>query len=107
MNKTVIRHVQAQVIDEDMMLTLADLCQSCGAPRTTIETWVVEGVLVPTGKQPRDWRFSGNMLRRARLARQMAEDMEVNASGIALALDLLEQIDALRAQLARTGRHQL
>lgn len=105
MNSTVIRHVETQVIDDDVMLTLAELCRSCNATNDTIETWVFEGVLAPAGKAPQEWRFNGDMLRRARLARHLAVEMEVNPSGIALALDLLEQIDALHSRLARLGHH--
>ena len=103
MNQTVIRHVHAQLIDEDITLTLTELCHSCHATHDTVSSWVSEGVLQPSGSEPGNWRFNGSMLRRARLARQMAEDMEVNAAGIALALDLLERIDNLHAQLARLG----
>lgn len=103
MNETVIRHVQAQVIDDEMVLTLTDLCRSCHTSHDTIESWVFEGVLEPAGAHPQEWRFNGAMLRRARLAQHLAEDMDVNPSGIALALDLLEQIETLRAQLTRLG----
>jgi len=105
MNKAVIRHVETQVMDDEVTLTLTDLCRSCQLPNKVVEAWVFEGVLVPAGQGPQAWRFNGTMLRRARLARQLAEEMEVNPSGIALALDLLEQIEALRSQLARQGRH--
>ncbi|WP_293775883.1 chaperone modulator CbpM [uncultured Oxalicibacterium sp.] len=112
MNQTVIRHVHAQLIDDDITLTLTELCHSCHATHDTVSSWVSEGVLVPSlgessnepdGSEPANWRFNGTMLRRARLARQMADDMEINAAGIALALDLLERIDSLHAQLARLG----
>ncbi|GGI16791.1 MAG: chaperone modulator CbpM [Oxalicibacterium faecigallinarum] len=104
MNDTIIRQVKAQVIDEEITLTLTDLCRSCNTSNEVIESWVYEGVLAPVGKRPQEWRFNGIMLRRARLARQLAEEMDVNPSGIALALDLMEQIDALHAQIARLGR---
>ena len=50
------------------------------------------------------WRFSGSALRRARLAFSLARDLEVNPPGVALALDLIDEIGALRAMLHRMGR---
>jgi chaperone modulatory protein CbpM len=50
------------------------------------------------------WRFSGSSLRRARLALRLSQDLEVNAPGVALALDLMDEIEELRARLHRLGR---
>ncbi len=62
-------------------------------------------MLEPIGQAPAEWRFSGAALRRARLALTLARDLEVNPPGIALALDLMEQIDALNARLRRSAVH--
>lgn len=50
------------------------------------------------------WRFSGSALRRLRRAMSLSRDLEVNPPGVALALDLLDEIEALRARLHRLGR---
>jgi chaperone modulatory protein CbpM len=62
-------------------------------------------VLQPAGQQPQEWRFTGAALRRARLAQRLAQDLEVNMPGVALALDLLDQIERLQAQLAQLSRY--
>lgn len=95
--------IRSQLIDDDIYLSLLDLCRTCGMPRDTVETWVFEGVLQPQGEQPQDWRFNGPTLRRARLAQQLSQEMEINAPGIALALDLLERIEGLQAELTRVS----
>ena len=46
------------------------------------------------------WRLQ-SLLGRTRLATRLARDFEINASGVALALDLLDEIEALRARLRR------
>ncbi|MFM0472046.1 chaperone modulator CbpM [Paraburkholderia strydomiana] len=49
--------------------------------------------------------FSGAALRRVRTARRLAQDLEINAPGIALALDLLDENNVLRARARRpSGR---
>ncbi len=97
------RSLAATRIDDDASMTLAELARACRAREEQVEVWVVEGVLQPVGRAPQDWRFSGAALRRARLAITLARDLEVNTPGIALALDLMEQIDALNAQLRRAA----
>ena len=64
-------------------------------------SWVSEGVLSPAGSSPEDWRFSGESLRRAKTAARLTNDLELNTPGVALALDLLEEISRLRCQLNR------
>ncbi len=91
------------VVEEELRLTLPELCQACRASEDHVIGWVVEGVLEPIGAAPQEWRFTGQSLRRARLALWLASDMEVNPPGVAIALDLLDEIAALQARLHRAG----
>jgi chaperone modulatory protein CbpM len=45
-----------------------------------------------------EWRFSGAALRRARIALRLERDLGVNLPGVALALDLLEELQRLRRE---------
>ena len=94
----------AIVVEEDVHLTLVELCRACDAQEEQVQLWVVEGVLSPIGSSPPEWRFTGASLRRARLALTLTRELEINPPGVALALDLLERIDALEASLRRLGR---
>jgi chaperone modulatory protein CbpM len=91
------------VVEEETHLTLVELCQACGAPEEHVTTWVFEGVLEPSGEAPKEWRFTGQSLRRAQLALWLMRDMEVNLSGIALALELFDKISELQTRLERVG----
>lgn len=91
------------VVDETMEFTLVDLCRAAHAPEEQVRVWVVEGVLSPRGASPEEWRFAGGALRRARLARTLGQELEINAPGIALALELMDEIEALKASLRRSG----
>ncbi|NUZ04144.1 chaperone modulator CbpM [Piscinibacter koreensis] len=91
------------IVEEEVELTLAELCRACRVTEIEIREWVVEGVLEPTGGSG-DWRFGGTALRRSRLAARLSRDLAVNPAGVALALDLLDEIAALRAALQRSGR---
>lgn len=91
------------VVEEESYLTLTELCQATSAPEDHIIAWVIEGVLAPIGELPQDWQFTGQSLRRTRLALSFARDLEINPAGVALALDLLDEIASLRARLQRMG----
>lgn len=99
-----ITFIQGLVVEETVRLTLVELCQACSAEEEHVLAWVFEGVLEPVGESPSDWRFGGESLRRARLALRLSRDLEVNPPGVALALDLLDEIAALRARLLRRAK---
>ena len=103
MNQFTESSADLQVVEEDLHLTLVELSRACRAPEEQIHVWVVEGVLEPVGRLPQEWRFQGAALRRARLAWRLTQDLEINPPGVALALDLLDEIAALRAGVRRRG----
>jgi len=103
MTRTELTLVQAPVVEEELHLTLVELCQACSAEEEHVLAWVLEGVLEPAGDSPQDWTFGGESLRRARLALRLSRDLEINPPGVALALDLLDEIAELRARLQRAG----
>jgi chaperone modulatory protein CbpM len=103
--KTETYSTTGQLIDDDVTLTLVELCQACKGSEDLVTALVFEGVLEPVGQQPQEWRFTGAAIRRTRLAQHLTQDLEVNTPGVALALDLLDQIDMLQAQLARISRY--
>ena len=49
------------------------------------------------------WRFSGAQLRRARIALRLERDLGLNAAGVALVLELLEELEQFRRE-RRSGR---
>jgi chaperone modulatory protein CbpM len=95
--------LSVSIVEEEAGLSLADLSRACRVRHTQIEVWVQEGVLAPVGDAPEEWRFAGAALRRARLARRLSSDLELNPAGVALALDLLDEIADLKARLHRLG----
>jgi chaperone modulatory protein CbpM len=96
--------ITVTVVEEGLPLSLDELCRACGAREEQLRAWVVEGVLEPIGGSPQEWRFEGPALRRARLALALTRELEINPPGVALALDLLDEIAALRASLRRAGQ---
>ena len=91
------------VVEEEVRFTLVELCRACGAEQALVVSLVDEGVLEPAGNRPEEWLFSGTALARARAALRLAHDLDVGVAGAALVLDLLDQIELLRARLRRAG----
>jgi chaperone modulatory protein CbpM len=91
--------IEASVVENEVYMSIVELSHASRTPQELIMSWVSEGVLSPTGSSPEDWRFSGNSLNRAKTAAHLTHDLELNVPGVALALELLDEIAQLRARL--------
>ena len=90
------------IIEEDS-LTLGQLCRACGVHADWVISLVEEGIIEPQGDDMRLWLFSGASLVRARAALRIQRDLGVNLAGIALILDLMKELESLRAHLKTQG----
>ena len=99
MAQTHITWIEGSIVEHDVHMTMVELAQATHTPKDLLMAWVSEGVLSPAGASPEDWRFSGNSLQRAKTAARLMHDLELNLPGVALALNLLEELDQLRSQL--------
>ena len=101
MNSKKTKLLRGDLLDEDVEMTLAQLCRACELSEAQIIELVEQGVIDPLGPEPAEWRFVSVSLRRVRITRNLQRDLGVNAPGAALALELLEEIEELRARLRR------
>ena len=90
----------ATVLDE-AALTVEQVCAACGVSRDWIEQRVRAGLLAARGEAPADWRFGGRDIRRVREMYRLECRFDAAPELAALVVDLHEQIEALRARLAR------
>lgn len=87
------------VVDEHVAFGFTALCRASGADAAQLHALVEEGLLHPVGHGPDDWQFSGDALARARKVLRLAHDLELGLSGAAIVMDLLAEIEDLRARL--------
>jgi chaperone modulatory protein CbpM len=87
------------IIGESTLLTVRDLCRMCAVDEGHIVAFVEEGVLSVVDSSGAEWQFTGTALRRARLALRLERDLELNLAGVALALELLDELEQLRREL--------
>jgi chaperone modulatory protein CbpM len=96
--------VTGVVLDESIDFSLGELCRSCGVDTEFIVAMIDEGLIEPRGMEPDDWRFRGPELLRVQSAVRLTQDLRLNLAGAALALELMDELDALRRQLRQ--RHE-
>ena len=92
-----------EIFEESSALSVRDLERMFAVEQRRIVEWVEEGVISVLEMDAAEWRFSGAQLRRARIALRLERDLGVNAAGVALALELLEELEQLRRE-RRVGR---
>jgi chaperone modulatory protein CbpM len=105
MMATQLAVLQCQVVEEEVSMSLTELCQACGTQSELVLQLVQHGVVEPQGSAPQSWVFTGTSLQRTRTALRLLHDLELNLPGAALAVDLLEEIARLQRELraARAG----
>ena len=83
------------------LIVQLDLAEFCAADDLS-DAYVFEifehGILEPQGGQPREWRFTDYELALAKRAAKLRRDLELEWEGVALALNLLEEVQELRAE---------
>jgi len=88
--------IHGVVVGEQASLSLAELCRICGVHAEYIIDLVSEGAIDPEGEEPSSWLFSCVSLQRTQAALRLQRDLDINLQGVALILDLLEEIRSLR-----------
>jgi chaperone modulatory protein CbpM len=96
--------VSGVLLDERTELSLSDVCRACSVHVEWIVSLVEEGVLDPQGADPASWRFSAVQLRNVQRISRLQRDLGTNLAGAALAVELIEEIEALRERLAALDR---
>lgn len=78
-------------------LTLHQLCVSSAMQADFVIELVEYEVLTPEGERKSSWRFSSADLIRLRKANRLLNDFELNITGLALVMQLLDEISELRS----------
>ena len=85
-------------------LTLMEVSRSCAVQVSFLLELIEEGVIAPVaGSEPTSWRLTGTQLRHVAVASRLQRDLGVNLAGAALVLQLLDEIETLRAQIAASA----
>lgn len=83
-----------ELLDETAFLSKEELCRVCQVDEAWIDELQSMGIL-------QEGTFSAVSIRTIRRARRLERDFALNMPGVALALDLIDEIERLRNELRR------
>jgi len=87
-----------EIVETHTTLTLGQLCRSAGVHAEWITLLVDEGVIEPEPQQAR-WVFASHHLPRVHTAARLQRDLGLDVAGVALALELMDEIGYLRRRI--------
>lgn len=79
-------------------LDMKEFCQVTEMPAAYVIEIVEHGILEPQGQKPDDWLFDAHALVVAKRALKLQRDLDLEWQGVAVALDLLGEVERLRAE---------
>ena len=94
--------VSGVCLGDEGWLELADFARACGVEEVFVRVLVEEGLVQPS-VAAEQWRFGGDELARVRRIRRLQRDFEANLQSVAVMLDLIDEVERLRAALHRAG----
>jgi chaperone modulatory protein CbpM len=86
-------------------VSLEELCDICGINDEYLKDLIEYDVVTPLGDFEAAWEFDVTHLQRIQQAIRLQRDLEVNLAGVALILDLLDELDDMRARAALLEKH--
>ncbi len=87
------------IMDESDGYSLEQVCEICNVDQQQVMRMVDLGVLQPDGDRPSSWSFAFYAVSRLKRGCRLQRDLDLNLAGVALSLDLLDEIDRLRSEL--------
>ncbi|MBF7731034.1 chaperone modulator CbpM [Pseudomonas sp. N040] len=81
-----------------VQLSLHEFCQRAELPEQSLLELVEHGIIEPSGPAPEQWLFDAGALAIARRALRLQRELEIEWAGVALALQLLDELEQLRAE---------
>ena len=87
------------ILDDAEEITLADLSRACRVHAEWVMELVEEGVIEPRGTRRPAMALCRDDRGAREKARRLQNDLGINLPGVALALQLLDRIDALEARM--------
>lgn len=92
------------LLDDTAWFGIREVCEMCGVDADLVVEVVEHGLVERPGGAPPSWRFPASAAFRIRRAVNLCNDLGVNLAGASLAVELLEDLDRLRSEVARLSR---
>lgn len=89
------------ILEDETRLSLRQLCDACAVRAEYVIELVDEGFIEPSGVERSHWCFNGISIKRVQTAKRLQHDLGVNLAGVALVIELIDEVETLRARLDR------
>ncbi len=99
------QEIVVEVLESSAEFSFIQLCNICHVTPELLRILVDEGVVIAQGERPAQWQFTAASVTRVRRACRLHNDLELDFAGLALALDLMEERDRLRAEVVQLRNH--
>lgn len=97
--------LEAHLLGEGDWIGIETLCRVCDLSLDTMTELADLGVVSPRGYSPREWQLPATALPRLRTLARLMRDLDLNVSGAALAVELIETQRRLEHRLRELERH--
>ena len=87
-------------------LSLDEIIEMSHSSPTFVEELIEFGILHPEADSLGQWVFDMQHMHRIQIAQRL-HDLEINMAGIAVVLDLLDQLDEMAARIALLEKHYM
>lgn len=88
-------------------LSLHELCDICHISDVLVLNFIEHDIISPLDRSAESLIFDMAQLKRLQTALRLQRDLEVNLAGIALVLELLDELEELRTKTAMLEKHFL
>lgn len=89
----------ADYTSADEPLTLDEFIEITHLSAELVDNYIQYDIIHPAGELREQWVFDLSHIKRAKRALRLQRDLEVNLAGVAIVLDLLDEIDNMRNQM--------
>jgi len=96
-----------EVVDsEGSTFTLREICERGSCHAEFVIKLVNYGIIAPVEDTPEagQWQFDVAALSRLRKAMRLQRDLKINLPGLAMSLDLLDEVQEMRREVERLNR---
>ncbi|MFK8331129.1 chaperone modulator CbpM [Pseudomonas sp. BJa5] len=81
-----------------VQLDMQTLCREADLPAAYVIEIVEHGIVEPSGRTPEEWLFDDQAPVLAKRAAKLQRDLALEWEGVALALELLDEVQQLRSE---------
>ncbi len=97
--------IAGEIIDEKITFTISQICQQCDIPKELLLQMMEHGLFEFYQQDQDEYRIDINGLKQIEIAFHLHKDLEINIPGIAVIIELRDELEQLRTELNFLHKH--